>query len=232
MLRVVLLSAGPGLPEVVEQYGHSSEWIPNLIKSKDVEIIVRKAYEGDLGSVDEADAWIVSGSKYSVYDDVKWINNLVSYTHDLIQNKKSLLGICFGHQLIAKALGAEVIKNPLGWELGSYKIRLSNKGKKHALFQGLNDGEIIYESHQDVVSSMNGGMTSLAFTEKSNQSFAYAKNIFGVQFHPEFSYDITKKLMDLRIKNGVKIDSDKLEISKNSYKILDNFISIVKGNLK
>ena len=77
---------------------------------------------------------------------------------------------------------------------------------------------------------MAQGMTSLAFTDKANQSFSFRENIFGVQFHPEFSWDVTKKLMDLRIKNGVKVDSGELELSINSHKILDNFISIIKEN--
>ena len=230
MTRVVLFSAGPGLPEVVKEYGHSSEWIPNLIRNKNIEIVVRKAYEGDLGDINEADAWIVSGSKYSVYDDYKWIENLVDYVSKLIDANKSDLGICFGHQLVAKSLGAEVKKNPLGWELGSYQLSLSDKGIDHPLFSGINEGDIVYESHQDVVCNMAEGMTSLAFTDKANQSFSFRENIFGVQFHPEFSWDVTKKLMDLRIKNGVKVDSGELELSINSHKILDNFISIIKEN--
>jgi len=230
MTRVVLFSAGPGLPDVVKEYGHSSEWIPDLIKNKNIEIVVRKAYEGDLGDINEADAWIISGSKYSVYDDCKWIENLIDYVSKLINANKSVLGICFGHQLVAKCLGAEVKKNPLGWELGSYQISLSDKGIDHPLFSGINEGDIVYESHQDVVCNMTQGMTSLAFTDKANQSFSFRENIFGVQFHPEFSWDVTKKLMDLRIKNGVKVDSSELELSVNSHKILDNFISIVKEN--
>ena len=229
MTKVVLLCAGPGLPEVVEEYGHSSKWIPDILQSHNVEFIVRNAYKGDLGDINEADAWIISGSKYSVYDDITWIKDLISFVCNLINNNKSLLGICFGHQLIAECLGAQVKKNPLGWELGSYKISLSDDGSKHPLFSGLNDGEIVYESHQDVVCTMEKGMVPLAFTDKANQSFSYQNNVFGVQFHPEFSWDVTKKLMDLRIKNGVKVDSHELELSKNSYKVLDNFISIVKG---
>ena len=76
---------------------------------------------------------------------------------------------------------------------------------------------------------MGPGMTSLAYTKKANQSFSYMNNVFGVQFHPEFSWDVTRKLMDLRLENGVEIDSQNLELSTNSYKIVDNFISIVKG---
>ena len=229
MVRVVILSAGAGLPEIVGKYGHSSEWIPNILKDCEIEFTIRKVYENDFGDINEADAWIISGSKYSVYDDFPWIKELISFVSDLINNKKYILGICFGHQLVAKCLGAEVKKNPLGWELGSYKISLSEDGNKHSLFSGLSDGEIVYASHQDIVCNMKQGMIPLALTDKANQSFSYGNNIFGVQFHPEFSWNITRKLMDLRIKKGIKVDSSTLELSKNSFKVLDNFISIVKG---
>ena len=74
---------------------------------------------------------------------------------------------------------------------------------------------------------MPSTLIPLAFTEKSNQSFAYSNHIFGVQFHPEFSWEVTRMLMDLRIKNGVQIDSDDLEFSANSFKVLHNYIEII-----
>ena len=229
MIKVVILSAGPGLPEIVEEYGHSSDWIPELLPDDEIEFSIRKIYENDFGNLDEADAWIITGSKYSVYDKCDWIEDLKIFVSKLISNNKPILGICFGHQLIAKCLGSEVKKNTKGWELGSYNIILSEAGKKHKLLDGLTDGDVVYESHQDVVCNMTKEMTELAVTGKANQSFSYNGNTFGVQFHPEFSYDVTRKLMDLRIQNGIKVDSNILSESENSHKVLTNFISIVKG---
>ena len=71
-------------------------------------------------------------------------------------------------------------------------------------------------------------LLSLLFLIKGNQSFSYGHKIFGVQFHPEFSFDVTRKLMDLRKDRGIIIDNDQLYESVNSKKILDNFINIVK----
>ena len=229
MIKVVILSAGPGLPEIVEEYGHSSDWIPKLLSDDEIEFSIRKVYENDFGALDEADAWIITGSKYSVYDNCDWIEDLKIFVSKLILNNKPILGICFGHQLIANCLGAEVKKNTKGWELGSYNIILSEAGKKHKLLEGLIDGDIVYESHQDVVCNMTKGMIELAITDKANQSFSYNGNTFGVQFHPEFSYKVTRKLMDLRIQNGIKVDSNILSESENSQKVLTNFISLVKG---
>ena len=230
MSKIAILSAGPGLPEIVRKYGHSSNWIPNMLSKHNLKFINREVYNNDLGDINEADGWIITGSKYSVYEDRSWINNLKLYVSKLIDNNKYILGICFGHQLLAHCLGAEVKKNPLGWELGSYKICLSKAGLKHLLFSGLSNYELVYESHQDIVCNMPDNLIPLAYTDKSNQSFSYSSNIFGVQFHPEFSWEVTKLLMDLRIKKGVTVDSKKLKLASNSYKILDNFVSLIKDN--
>ena len=74
--------------------------------------------------LDECDGYIITGSKFSVYDDVKWIRVLESFV-DLFLNKKTLLGVCFGHQLIAKALGGEVKKADSRMGVRTTKLRIS-----------------------------------------------------------------------------------------------------------
>ena len=88
MKKIVILSAGPGLPEIVDKYGHSSEWIPNILSNHNVKFIVRNAYQDDFGNIDEGDGWIITGSKYSVYDDIPWIDKLKEYATKLIDNIK------------------------------------------------------------------------------------------------------------------------------------------------
>ena len=230
MKKVVILSAGPGLNEIVIKYGHSSDWIPALLLDYKLDFIVKKTYLNDTLSLDDGDLFIITGSKYSVYDQNQWILKLLDFVKLLIKNNKPILGICFGHQVIAKCIGADVVKNKLGWELGSYNITLTEQGKSNQLFKGFNNNDIVYESHQDVVVDLPEGATVLANTDKSVQSFNY-NNCYGVQFHPEFSWEVTRMLMDLRIKRGIKVDSDILDESINSYKILHNFIEIFGGEL-
>ena len=232
MKNVVILSCGPGLPEIVKKYGHSSDWIPNIVKNDKVNFLIKKVYNNDFEIDVKPDAFIVTGSKYSVYDNSPWIKKLKSYIKQLIDNNNYILGICFGHQILAHCLGGEVKKNTLGWELGSYKIHLSKKGLKNKLFYGFNSEEVVYESHQDVVSSLPLEAVELAYTNKGNQSFCVDGFLYGVQFHPEFSYDVIRKLMDLRIKRGVEIDDEDLIASKNGKNILNNFIDIVQRRMK
>ena len=230
MKNVVIYSNGPGLPEIVKEYGHSSNWIPNIVNNNKVNFIIKKAYENDFDSDIKADAYILTGSKYSVYNKSPWIEELKKHVKKLIHENNYILGICFGHQVLADCLGAEVIKNKLGWELGSYKINLSEKGLQSKLFNGFSKQEIVYESHQDTVINIPSNLDILASSKKSNQSFSYNDKIYGVQFHPEFSKEVTRKLMDLRIENGVSVDSNVLLNAEKSSLVLSNFLNIIGVN--
>ena len=227
-MKIIILSNGPGLKEIVALYGHSSEWIPSSITDKNISFKVIKTYETSNFNVENADGFIITGSKYSVYDNEIWIKDLKNNIDDILNLDKPVLGICFGHQLLAECLGGKVEKNLLGWELGSYNISLTRDGINSKLFKSFKCGDIVYESHQDVVSALPSNAIELAFSDKGNQSFSYGHKIFGVQFHPEFSFEVTRKLMDLRKDRGIIIDNNQLYESVNSRKILDNFIDIVK----
>tara|TARA_Y100000590_G_C15671504_1_gene996423 strand:+ start:1162 stop:1854 length:693 start_codon:yes stop_codon:yes gene_type:complete len=229
MKKIVILSAGPGLPEIVQEYGHSSDWIPNILSDYDITFDIRKIYENDFGDINDVDSWIITGSKYSVYDNLEWIKLIKPFIKEIAATNKPILGICFGHQLLAEVLGGKVEKNPKGWELGSYNIELTDAGKENILFDGIDDNEVFYESHQDAVLELPNNSISLAKSMKSNQSFLYGDNVYGVQFHPEFSWNVTRKLMDIRINKGIKVDSDYLEKSTCGTKILHNFFRIIES---
>lgn len=67
----------------------------------------------------------------NAYDDIPWITDLLGFSKQLIRRHHhlKLFGICFGHQIFARALGAHVLRNPLGWELGIYEVQLSPLGQ-------------------------------------------------------------------------------------------------------
>jgi GMP synthase (glutamine-hydrolysing) len=230
MKNIVILSCGPGLPEIVKEYGHSSDWIPSIINNSKVNFVIKKVYDNDFEIDVKPDAFILTGSKYSVYDNSPWIEKLKNYVKQLIDNNNYILGICFGHQILADCLGGEVKKNKLGWELGSYKIHLSDKGLENKLFYSFCSEEIVYESHQDTVLNLPPEIDILASSEKSNQSFSYNNKIYGVQFHPEFSKEVIRMLMDLRIARGVPVDSNILLNAEKSSLVLNNFLNIAGVN--
>ena len=80
--------------------------------------------------------------------------------------------------------------------------------------------------------SLPDHLIELAVTDKANQSFCYKDLVYGVQFHPEFSFDIIKKLVSLRIENGIEVDSNIINESIKGKILLNNFIKIVKASMK
>ena len=134
----------------------------------------------------EVAAVIISGSPRDAWvDDSR--NDRVLDVIDLCRTAgKPLLGVCFGHQLLGRALGAPVGRQPAGYELGNVEVSLTDEGVKCPLFAGLPHQLDVLESHQDAVLELPRGARLLATgTHTAVQAFDFAGHLLAVQFHPE-----------------------------------------------
>jgi GMP synthase (glutamine-hydrolysing) len=99
-----------------------------------------------------------------------------------------VLGVCFGHQLLAWRLGATVQRNPRGLELGTVTVRLTDEGQTDPLFEGVPKEARVQATHFDEVVSVPPGGALLATNEASPvQAFGVGTTLRGVQFHPEMN---------------------------------------------
>ncbi len=125
---------------------------------------------------------VISGGPYSVYDETS-----PKLDEKIISLDIPILGICYGHQLLAKLLGGTVEKSEKG-EFGFTEFYLSEKDE---IFEGWDEKEICWMSHRDIVASLPNHVKVLGFTKIDSRkviaAFRY-KKIFGVQFHPEVSH--------------------------------------------
>ena len=227
-MKLLIISAGPGIPEIKKKYGHAIDWISSFIHSSDIKIHVNHIYKNQDFDESEYDAWIITGSASSVMDNHDWIQilkNKIIYAND---NNIPILGICFGHQIISSALGGKVTKNKKGWELGSYKIKINKNGCTSPIFKNIDINDYFYFSHEDIVSCLPPGALELAINKMGLQSFSIQNKIFGVQFHPEFNIDIMDKYVQVRYEKGIISSYNQVFESKTSYKIISNFIDILK----
>ena len=224
MKDILIISCGPGLKAVRDDYGHAIEWIQSRVDKTKFNFSSIDAYRGELPSYTDGDAWIITGSSFSTYEDKEWIVEMEHCINKAVSVGKPILGICFGHQLIAQSLGGKVEKNPKVWDLGSYPMI---KTIKHHLFNEINLDEYFYNSHQDVVTELPEGSKPLAYNQMGNQAFHIGKWIYGVQFHPEFSHDIIKKYVEVRKSMGADVINPIIQKSDSSYLIINNFLKIV-----
>jgi len=141
-------------------------------------------------NADECDIWLITGSAKAAYDKDPWIHLLKKFIVEVDQKKKKLIGICFGHQIIAAALGGEVSKSPKGWGVGvkAFKILDPQPWMQPALSQV----NLLF-SHQDQVTKMPKGARLLAedgFCEF--QMYQIGDHILTMQGHPEFSVSFAR----------------------------------------
>ena len=227
MKSVVIFDCGSSLPEVSREFGCAPDWIIELLKDKECSFKWVKSYEGETVEHTEGDAWIITGSPRSVYDELDWMLDMEDKIINAQHHNKPVLGICFGHQLIAKSFGGRVEINPNGWELGAYPIELTDRGLKSRILSSFNNHSIVYQSHGDCVTVLPENAIELALNKKGNQAFTIHKNMYGVQFHPEFSWDIIKKYVSVRSASGVIIDDPSVPESNQGKAALHNFIDLI-----
>ena len=222
-----IISCGPGLSEINAIHGRSCDWTYEIVKNKISQIKIVNIYENNLPTISKDSVWIILGSRYSVYDEIEWINLFEKHIQIGIENRVPMLGICFGHQILGSAIGGSVVNNNTGWEIGSSIVSLTENGRRSALFKGLQDSFSVYESHHDTVIDLPENVDILAQNEYGLQSFSYDDFIFGVQFHPEFSFEVMKAYYSARIEkigNNKKYDVNNLN---QGLKVIDNFIDII-----
>lgn len=147
---------------------------------------------------EECDAYLITGSRFSVYDDEPWIRKLEEYVLTLHNSRFPLLGICFGHQMIAKALGGKTEPAQQGWGVGvqNYQTVSTKKWIQPALKQFS-----LLASHKDQVTELPAGAELIAESEFCpNAAFRIDNHILTFQGHPEFQKKYSKALMQLREK--------------------------------
>jgi len=143
------------------------------------------------------DAVVMSGSPLSVTTPTEWMVRAGDFLVDAADAGAPVLGVCFGHQLLAWRLGGAVQRSPKGRELGTIAVALTDAGRVDPLFHGLPDVIRVQSTHEDEVAPLPDGATLLATTEHCRvQAFAWGRYARGVQFHPEMDQASTRWLVN------------------------------------
>ncbi len=136
-------------------------------------------------SVDDYDAFILTGSPDNVSDNFDWMQRLSRLVIEANQKNKHIIGSCFGHQLIAKALGGEVSVNENGWMIGNYNLRIQPE-KNYDWMEPKANNTGLYHFNLQRVTQLPEGAKAFARSELyDNFAYTIGDNILCMQGHPE-----------------------------------------------
>ena len=199
MMKIGILLVGRASEDLVDEYGTYAEMLIALINTEEL-VFEFKTFNilDDEFPKDhlECDGWIVTGSPHGVYEDHSWIPTVSQLINNVYEANLPIFGVCFGHQLIAQALGGHVEKSEKGWGLGLHTYQVNNKPE---YMSNLSEEVTLNICHQDQVLRPPQGATVYAKSEFCENAGFYIKDkVLTMQAHPEFLVDFTKALLAAR----------------------------------
>jgi GMP synthase (glutamine-hydrolysing) len=143
----------------------------------------------------EWDAVVVTGSEYHVYDRQRWVEASELFLRFALESETPVLGICYGHQLLADTLGG-VVAEMDEREMGYREVAVTDRGRASGLFDGLDERFRSFSSHLDHVRELPDEAHVLAENEYGVQAFRSGRfPAWGIQFHPEYSREMADELL-------------------------------------
>ena len=175
---------------------------------------------------------IVTGSPAMVSDREPWSEAAASWLRRAIHAGAAVLGVCYGHQLVAHALGGLVSFSPTGKELGTHTVNLKPGATRHPWLTGLPHAFPANLAHSQSVLALPAGARVLAFSHyEPYQIVAYGKRALTLQFHPEFTGPIMQAYMDLAAAQAQSIRPANLGApglnTPAARQVLQNFVNAV-----
>ncbi|AIR90002.1 amidotransferase [Pseudomonas cremoricolorata] len=198
-LRICILETDVLREELIAQYQGYGRMFEQLFSRQHIpaEFVVYNVMNGNYPGDDERfDAYLVTGSKADSFAEDAWIVTLKAYLLKLYARGEKLLGVCFGHQLLALTLGGKAERAKQGWGVGTHRYRLA----AHAPWMDPQVTELtLLISHQDQVTQLPEGATVIASSDFCpNAAYHIGDQVLCFQGHPEFVNDYSRALLDAR----------------------------------
>lgn len=197
-VRIGLLLCDHLDPDVAAQVGDYTELFPRAFGPAGLDLQVFDATRHEFpDDLDACDGWIVSGSRRSAYEDEGWIHRLEDLVRTLVEQRRPLVGICFGHQLIAQALGGTVERAEVGWGVGARRFDVVEPAEWMRAERA--NAFSILMSHRDQVTSLPEGARVIAAAQYCPiGAYRIGDRVFCVQGHPEWVPELSRLLMGRR----------------------------------
>jgi len=235
MQKLYIIKAGTTFSSTLETLGDFEDWIRIALGRPDIPVEVFDAVRGGtLPSPEECRGVIVTGSHAMVTDNLEWSLRIESWIPPLVAAGVPFLGICYGHQLLGRAMGGETGYHPLGREIGTVDINLAPEACNDPLFQGIPDLFAAHATHAQSVLSLPPGARLLASNSHDpHHAFRVGSSAWGVQFHPEYSEAVIQAYITAQEeslkKSGLSAEALLSGVTATPFarKVLANFAALV-----
>ena len=233
MKQIVLVKTGGTIEQIKQPHGDFEDWfaegmgVSNLIQ---VDVYQQQV----LPPVENLDGVVITGSAAMVSAKEDWSELTATWLGLVVQKNIPVLGVCYGHQLLAHALGGRAGPNPAGRQIGTVTAQMLDSWTDDPLLEHLPRSFSAQTSHSEVVLELPPGAKSLA-TSPLDKNFAirFAENVWGVQFHPEFSGTVMSEYIRYRSdalrEEGLNPEQllGKVTDSKEATSVLQKFVALL-----
>lgn len=178
-MKIGILQTGHAPDGLVEKHGDYDTFFVELLAGKDVEFVTYAVVDGCFPeNATVADGWLITGSRFGVYEPHSWIAPLEDLVREIYAKRLPMVGICFGHQIIAQALGGRVEKYGEGWSVGAVQYHRHDLGRTQTLLAWHQDQVVELPPEAEVI-----GSSSFC----ANAMLRYDDRALTYQPHPEFA---------------------------------------------
>ncbi len=199
-MKIGILQADSVLEQFQPDHGDYPEMFQRILSaaaSAPLEFSIYNVEAGEYpADMDECDGYVITGSRRSVYEDDAWIKQLADYVVALHKAQKKTVGICFGHQMMALALGGKTEAASVGWGVGVQHFKVTDQ---QAFMEPALDEICLICSHKDQVTQLPEGAEVFAVSDYCPVAgFTVGNHFLAFQGHPEFVKGYSRDLMDMR----------------------------------
>jgi GMP synthase (glutamine-hydrolysing) len=234
--QIALIKTGGTIAQIKPSHGDFEDWFAEGMGVNDL-LQVDVFKHQDPPSADKLAGVVITGSAAMVSAREDWSERTAQWLKQTVQKGTPVLGVCYGHQLLAHALGGRTGPNPAGRQIGTVQAKLIDSAKSDPLLQHLPPVFAAQTSHSEVVLELPPGAERLATSPLDNNfAIRFKENVWGVQFHPEFSGVIMSEYIHYR-SDAIRqegLNPEELNAGTNesieAKTVLRKFVELVKSS--
>lgn len=201
MASVLIVKTGDAFPEVVDQYGDFETLFINQLSTALPSYLDLQVWDAQrqqkAPALESLAGIVITGSHSMVSDAEPWSEALKPWLTQALANDIPMLGVCYGHQLMASAFGGVSDYHPGGRESGTHPVQLTSAGLQDPLFGQLPEYFVAHLSHAQSVVQLPPDCAILAHnSHDAHQALRYGPRQWSVQFHPEFTAPVMRAYIE------------------------------------